>query len=453
MKNEAHISEISPSPDNDSLYNWFDPSNADDAALLEDIDEHGIIEPLAVTQDGVIVSGHRRYAACRHLGIETVPTITLPISFVNTSRDEWLKILRQHNLQREKTFSEILYEQVVQTSPEEAHQALTEYRAKKTAIPASAMVIHGEAHRSRITAAKQPMLSAVNNVLAQMGEYLPISLRSIHYTLLNDPPLIHASKPDSTYRNDRNSYAALSNLVTRARLAGFIPWDSVLDETRPTTLWDVHATPASFIRQEIDNCMRNYWRDLMQSQEQHIEILIEKKTLLGIVKPIAGKYTIPLTAGSGYCSITPRHEIASRFFKCGKSKLVVVVLSDLDPDGCEIAQSFARSMLSEFDLPADTLTVIRCAITPQQVHDMDLQTDALAIDKESKNRKKFIGEFGDKTYELEALLPAMLQAILRDTIDSVIDQEAFAHEREQEAQDAASIDEARQKVLLALQGV
>jgi len=35
---------------------------------------------------------------------------------------------------------------------------------------------------------------------------------------LNAPPLIHGGKPDSSYRNTKNSYKSLVDLLTRARL-------------------------------------------------------------------------------------------------------------------------------------------------------------------------------------------------------------------------------------------
>ncbi|MGA2582577.1 MAG: hypothetical protein ABSG31_04805, partial [Tepidisphaeraceae bacterium] len=54
---------------------------------------------------------------------------------------------------------------------------------------------------------------------------------------------------------------------------------------------------------------------------------------------------------------------------------------------------------------------------------------------------------GDDAWELEALSPETLADELRRAIDGVIDQKAFEHEREQEADDARHL-EARRRVLL-----
>jgi hypothetical protein len=58
--------------------------------------------------------------------------------------------------------------------------------------------------------------AAVQRILAERCDFSPLSDRSIHYALLNDPPLRHAAKPGSTYTNDRPSYHNLTDLLSRA---------------------------------------------------------------------------------------------------------------------------------------------------------------------------------------------------------------------------------------------
>ena len=162
--------------------------------------------------------------------------------------------------------------------------------------------------RSEISEAKGPFLQAIIGVLRERRDFLPLSVRQVHYALLNDPPLKHASKPDSTYKNDLQSYKALDDLLTRARLAGNIGMDAIADETRPFVSWSLNNSVADFIRKELDECFTGYWRNLMQSQINQVEIVVEKNTVLGVVKPVAMKYCIPITSGRGYCSLPPRYE-------------------------------------------------------------------------------------------------------------------------------------------------
>jgi hypothetical protein len=52
------IGKIRPAPENDDIYRAI---SVDDVAdLMRSIREHGIQEPLLVSSDGFIISGHRR---------------------------------------------------------------------------------------------------------------------------------------------------------------------------------------------------------------------------------------------------------------------------------------------------------------------------------------------------------------------------------------------------------
>ena len=76
--------------------------------------------------------------------------------------------------------------------------------------------------------------------------------------MLNDPPLIHAKKPDSKYANNLASYRALTDLLTRARLAGHISWNAIADETRTFTAWETSAEPAPFVKRELNDLLKGY---------------------------------------------------------------------------------------------------------------------------------------------------------------------------------------------------
>jgi hypothetical protein len=264
---------------------------------------------------------------------------------------------------------------------------------------------------------------------------------------LNDPPLIHAKKPHSTYQNNIASYKRLVDLLTRARLEGTIPFEAIGDETRPVEVWPVHQTVRSFVRHEVKSLFRGYWRDLMQSQPNHIELIVEKNTAKPIVQPIASEYTIPMTTGRGYCSLPLRHAIAERFEESGKEKLVLLIVSDFDPEGEDIAHSFARSMRDDFNVY--DLHPIKVALTSDQVKQYKLPPVMQAKTKSSRY-KKFVQEHGHNVFELEALPPATLQQIVRSAIEGVIDRAAFGAEIAAEREDAGFLAGVRQRVGEAL---
>jgi hypothetical protein len=443
------LESITPSAVNDSVYR---PPSADDPDIQEmarSMREHGVLQALAITRDGFILSGHRRYCAATLAGLETVPVVV-----ENITRDDpaFPRLLVTHNQQRQKNVAELLAEQVVQRSSEDAHRDLIQYRVqrRRDAIAgASLMNVTNTRRRSAISAGKQPMLVAVLTVLDELREFWPLSLRSIHYHLLNDPPLRHASKPGSRYRNDRACYGDLADLCTRGRVAEVIPMDAISDETRPVETWNIRQNAADYIRDEINGFMRGYWRDLMQSQPNHVEVVGEKNTLLPMIQPVCQDYTVPLTIGRGFCSLPPRWQIFSRWRKSQKHDLVLIVLSDHDPDGEMIADALVGYMRDDFDIPSHRIHAVRAALTADQCTRFSIPADVEAKSS-STNYQRFVRQHGTGACELEAVPPKRLQQMLRDAIESVMDLDAFKAEQDRERLDAAEIEVARKRAEAAL---
>ena len=437
------VDSLRPSPENDQLYRPVDTADPDFQALVNSVEEFGVREPLTVTRDGWIISGHRRYAAAKEASLEFVPVIVEPIR-KDADHDEFLRLLREYNRQRIKTREELLREEIVSADPEEAYAALIAHREEKASIATDGSIdIRGKKTRATISKAKTPFLLAVTAIIGKRKRFWPLSDRAIHYGLLNDPPLIHASKSDSVYANDMASYRALVDLLTRARIAGLIPMEVIADDTRSATIWDTHPNVQSFVRAELDEFLKGYWRDLLQSQENHIEIVFEKLTVASIIKPLAAKYTIPCYPSRGYSSLPPRWELAERYRKSGKNRLILIAVSDFDPDGEEIAHSLARSLRDDFGIKK--IDAFKAALTAEQVERFKLPPKIRAK-KTSSNYKRFVDKHGHDAFELEALEPDVVQRVLTETIDQVLDIDAFYSELDEERSDAAYLAGVREYV-------
>jgi hypothetical protein len=433
------LHEIRPSPENDQLYGPVDRNDPDFRAFAEKVLLNGITDPLLITLDGCIISGHRRYAAAEDAGMNTAPCRTVDIY-----RDDprFLKLLRVCNAQRMKSLDQVLREQVVDANPDEAYQALLEHRRKRASVSTDEIELGDAKRRARITEAKRPLLDAIVRILKEYRDSWPLSVRQVHYYLLNDPPLIHASKPGSRYHNDLPSYKAADELITRARLTGEISHEAIRDPTRPVASWAIHRGTGQFVRAELDGFMKGYWRDLMQSQPNHIEIIGEKNTIEGALRRVAMDYTIPYTIGRGYSSFPPRQGMASRFRRSGKEQLILLVLTDFDQEGKDIGRSFAQSMRDDFGI--DRIRPVKVTLTAEQVQALHLPPN-LTAKKTSSRRRKFVERHGENVFELEAIPPTTLQRYLRAAIDSVLDIKAFNAEIDQEKRDAAFLADVRRK--------
>ena len=114
-------------------------------------------------------------------------------------------------------------------------------------------------------------------------------------------------------------------------------WNAIHDPTRPVVTWSVHREPGTFIAKEVGDFLEGLLPRLeTESAQPHRDHRREEHHRI-VVRRVAMDYTIPFTIGRGYCSLPPRRDMAARFRRSGKDKLLLLVLSDFDPEGNDIA--------------------------------------------------------------------------------------------------------------------
>jgi hypothetical protein len=435
------LKEIKPAPENDDTYNaiaWDDPEIHD---LARSIKEHGLQQPILISRDGFIISGHRRRIAAYIAGLELVQVRVHPVSRT-AHRDAFIKLLVEMNSQRIKSTSVLLHESLVKIDPKKAHEQIANDRKEKDDARSlnSLTVIDpvDDGRRCEISKAKKPFLDAILRVLEEQREYWPLSDRQIHYRLLGPgAPLTHASKPDSRYINNKASYRSLTDLLSRGRINELIPWDAIEDVTRPTDLHSAFWNTAAFFRQEFRNFLKGYWRNLLQSQPHHIEIVAEKLTVRTILQKVAKEYTMPLTISRGMSSLPPKKAIERRYILSGKDKLILLVVSDLDPAGDTIAEDLVKSFRRDFDV--DYIEAYKVALTIDQVDEFSLAPSMDAKDT-SPTYDTFVENYGiTDAYELEAMEPSDLAETLSSAIEDVLDLDLYNQELAAEEVDSAKI--------------
>ena len=91
---QININELKPHPRNNEFFD--DMSGEKWKEFIESIKTRGVIEPIVITPDKVVVSGHQRVRACKELGIKTV------MCDVHTynSEDEILQDLLETNIRQ-----------------------------------------------------------------------------------------------------------------------------------------------------------------------------------------------------------------------------------------------------------------------------------------------------------------------------------------------------------------
>jgi len=211
---------IKPAPENDHVYNVIHCDDPDILELTRSIKEHGVQEPILISRDSYILSGHRRRVAAVLAGLKQVPVRIHHVSRAE-NRDAFVKLLVEMNSQRIKSLSVLMRESLIKIDPKIAHQKIVNDRKAKewerSLNSRSAINPDDDGRRCEISEAKRPFLDAILRVLAEQRAYWPLSDRQIHYRLLGpDAPMTHASKPDSRYVNDKASYRKLRPSCSRS---------------------------------------------------------------------------------------------------------------------------------------------------------------------------------------------------------------------------------------------
>jgi hypothetical protein len=443
------LNSIKPAPENDDIYSKVSVDDPATIGLARSIKENGLLEPIIISEDGYIISGHRRWFASKLAGLREIRVCVR--KGVNRGKDpkKFLRLLVEANTQRIKNTSTHIKESMIKIDPQVAHAQIRNDRKRKDEDrengDLSAIDPDDDGRRKAISKAKYPLLNAVIKVLNDHRDYWPMSVRQIHYRLLGpDAPLKHASKPGSKYVNDKSSYTQLTDIVARGRIAGHILWSSVEDETRPTDEHRAFWNTRQFFDQEIENLLKGYWRNLQQSQPHHVEIVAEKLTVRSLLQEVAKQYCIPLTISRGISSLPPKKAIVDRFGRSKKGKLILLVVSDLDPAGRTIAEDLVKSFRRDFGI--HNIEAYKVALAIDQVDEFDLEP-SMDAKESSPGYDAYLEEYGiTDAYELEALQPEDLKGLLESAIDDVIDLDLYNHELEAEEADSTNIIAVQQQV-------
>jgi ParB/RepB/Spo0J family partition protein len=135
------VDQIRPSSENEEIYKPVSPRDPQIQELAQSIKEHGLKEPLVVTVEGYILSGHRRYVACQLAGIKDIPC---RVEDISRNDPKFETMLREFNRQRVKSFDEVVREQVISMNPATAYQSLIKHRQETCAVNGDFLTIEGE---------------------------------------------------------------------------------------------------------------------------------------------------------------------------------------------------------------------------------------------------------------------------------------------------------------------
>ena len=219
--------------------------------------------------------------------------------------------------------------------------------------------------------------------------------------------------PDGTKNADPN-YKWLGDLINDARLAGRIDWNHLADVTR--SLRDLAHWDSP--QQIMDAVAAQFRTDRWADQPEHVEVWIEKDALVGVIQGVCTRHDVPYFSCRGYTSQTAMWNAAQRLRRIerrggprGRGQQVTIIhLGDHDPSGIDMTRDI-QDRLTMFGVSAD---VRRIALNMDQVEQYQPPPNPAKLS--DSRSTDYIERFGDESWELDALDPGDLTALIEAEI-------------------------------------
>lgn len=233
--------------------------------------------------------------------------------------------------------------------------------------------------------------------------------------------------------NNQREYKNLGDIINDARLAGLVDWEAIVDRTRNLQSLANWETPADIIKA----CANQYRVDKWAEQQYRVECWIEKDALVGVIEGVCNELDIDYFSCRGYTSQSEMWSAAMRLREYMRSGQVPLILhlGDHDPSGKDMTRDIT-DRLAEF--AGREVEVKRLALNMPQVEEYSPPPNPAKIT--DSRAEKYIEEFGQESWELDALEPAVIAQLIRDAVVEVRDEDDW---------DKAVAEEAKQKEQLA----
>lgn len=270
----------------------------------------------------------------------------------------------------------------------------------------------------KISQDRLDVIQQCNDIIAEyQADNLLLTLRQLFYQLVSRDII----------PNTVQSYKRVGDIVNDARMCGLMDWSAIEDRTRNLDSQPHWDDPAAI----LDACASQFRIDRWADQPNYVEVWVEKEALAGVFARACEPLDVPLFCCRGYTSQSEMWSAAQRFIRKIRANKEVHILhfGDHDPSGIDmtrdiidritmfVAHHVGGAMASRF-----------------KVHRLALNMDQISLYNPPENPAKmtdsrfasYEAQFGDKSWELDALNPRILNALVRKevavyTVQSIMD--------------------------------
>lgn len=274
----------------------------------------------------------------------------------------------------------------------------------------------------RFTEATLRTIAIANEILEEYAaQGFDVTLRQLYYQFVARGYL---------RENTLRAYKSLGDIINNGRLAGLIDWYYLTDRTRNLKGRSRWENP----EEVIESAARSYHRDQWKDQKERVEVWIEKDALTGVIQRPCYELDTPYFSCRGYTSQSEMWSAARRIIGYEKEgqKVTIIHLGDHDPSG----QDMTRDIADRLKLFGAKARVERIALNMDQVRQYNPPPNPAKIT--DTRAGEYIRKHGTESWELDALEPATLAALVRERVNDHIEpakwQRIYEGTEEQRAQ-------------------
>lgn len=263
------------------------------------------------------------------------------------------------------------------------------------------------------------LLGHINGIIERYeAKGYSLTVRQVYYQLVSG----------NLIENNTTSYTSIQKLISEGRLAGLVSWTAIEDRGRNLQGYRTFDSPG----EAVESVRSEYKIDMWKNQRFRPEVWVEKAALEGVIARICGELRVDFYATRGYDSQSQSWRAGRRFADyVSRGQIPIVLhLGDHDPSGIDMTRDNQErlSMFAGFNV-----MVNRIALTMDQIRIYNpppnpaKMTDARA--------KDYVENYGDESWELDALRPEVIHDLIRLEIMKLRDETAWAESLHEELED------------------
>lgn len=298
-----------------------------------------------------------------------------------------------------------------------------------------------------------------------------LTLRQLYYQLVSKDAIPNHDKV----------YKKLSSLKDEVVYSGVVDWDIFEDRGRVPNIPYFEDSVKDALERTVDS----FRLDRQANQPTHVEVWTEKDAISGILKRITRPFGITLVVNKGYSSSTAMYSAYERFVEKieRRTKVVILYFGDHDPSGLDMIRDiedriiymlingerlndsatiidtwwqrtykdiydvarmdgyedvrnlmndtykegteelFERGKILLYLKEKDLFTVKQVGLTMEQINQYNPPPNPAKIT--DPRAKGYIDKFGQVSWEVDALKPAIMEDIVRNAISTTIDMDIY----------------------------